>query len=301
VSKIAKAKNLPQWCADIISNPPRSGEGFHNWLFLAARALWKCGRGENDIRALLENAADGCGRRVTAHEIDDAIKNSQTNAFQGNPANQWRPWPAFNPEKRKSAIANGYGLADLWESSPLQLEDNAVHTETIIDRLFPGNPLLCVGKSMSEFDTRTREQWRGDLWSMALIVPSPMTERIGLTRDRPPKKSAHALSITGPRRFLVIEQDRGTLDEQAAVLLHLAIERHAPLAIAVHSGGKSIHGWFYCAGRSEELLRRFMEYAVEIGADRTLWTRSQFARMPDGRRDNGRRQRVYFLSPEAVK
>jgi hypothetical protein len=87
MSDIAKA-SLPQWCIDIIANPPRSGEGFHNWLFRAARALWKCGRIENDIRAILENAADGCGRRVTAHEIDDAIKNSQTNGFQVNPANQ---------------------------------------------------------------------------------------------------------------------------------------------------------------------------------------------------------------------
>ncbi len=55
---------LPQWCADILSNPPRSGEGFHNWLFRAARGLWKCGRDENDIREVLENAAATCGRPV---------------------------------------------------------------------------------------------------------------------------------------------------------------------------------------------------------------------------------------------
>ena len=41
----------------IISSPPRSGEGFHNWLFRAARSLWKCGRHENDIREFLQNAA----------------------------------------------------------------------------------------------------------------------------------------------------------------------------------------------------------------------------------------------------
>jgi hypothetical protein len=49
---------LPQWCADIISSPPRSGEGFHNWLFRAARALWKCGRDENDIREILKKRSD---------------------------------------------------------------------------------------------------------------------------------------------------------------------------------------------------------------------------------------------------
>jgi hypothetical protein len=68
--------------------------------------------------------------------------------------------------------------------------------------------------------------------------PSPMTARTGRTQES--KQSAHTLESTGSRRFLVIEQDKGTLDDQAAVLLHLAAR--APLALGVHSGSKSIHG-----------------------------------------------------------
>jgi hypothetical protein len=124
-----------------------------------------------------------------------------------------------------------------------------------------------------------------------------MTKRTGLTQEG--KESAHALSITGPRRFLVVEQDHGTIDEQAAVLLHLA--EHAPLALAVHSGGKSIQGWFYSAAQLEEKLRSFMQYFVSLGADPAPWCRSQFVRMPDGTRDNGKRQAVYFFNPEAVR
>jgi hypothetical protein len=97
----------------------------------------------------------------------------------------------------------------------------------------------------------------------------------------------------------VIEQDSGTPDEQASVMVHLA--KIAPLVLAVHSGSKSIHGWFYCKGRPEEQLRRFMNYAVRLGADRSTWTRSQFVRMPDGTRDNGNRQSVYFFNPEVLK
>ena len=85
----------------------------------------------------------------------------------------------------------------------------------------------------------------------------------------------------------------------AALLLHLA--ERAPLALAVHSGGKSLHGWFYCAGVPEERVRRTFQYAVSLGADQANWTRSQFARMPDGLRENGRRQTVYFLNPGVVK
>src|SRR3984893_16074038 len=109
------------------------------------------------------------------------------------------------------------------------------HSEEIIDALFPGNPLLCAGRSNRDFATLSRQDWRGKLSALQFIVPNPMTARIGHTQEG--KQSAHTLEATGGRRFLVIEQDAGTSDEQAAVLLHLA--ERAPLAIAVHSGSKS--------------------------------------------------------------
>src|SRR5206468_2954769 len=154
-------------------------------------------------------------------------------------------------------------LVDLWEASPVRFEDNESHAEKIIDALFPGDPLLCVGRSNYDFATRSREEWRGKLGALQFVVPTPMTARIGRTQEG--KESAHAFESTGPRRFLVIEQDSEIIDEQAAMLLHLA--ERAPLTVAVHSGGKSIHGWFYCVGQPEEKLRRFMQYAVSLGAD----------------------------------
>ena len=129
-----------------------------------------------------------------------------------------------------------------------------------------------------------------------------MTTQTGRTqtgRTQDGKESEHTLENTGPRRFLVIEQDQGTIDEQAAILLHLAERR--PMALAVHSGSKSLHGWLFCQGRSEERLQEFMRYAVTLGADRAMWTRSQFVRMPDGTREGGNRQTVYFFNPERVK
>ena len=123
-----------------------------------------------------------------------------------------------------------------------------------------------------------------------------MTATTGITQEG--RESEHTLSNTGPRRFLIVEQDGGGADEQAAVLLHLA--RRAPLALAVHSGGKSIHGWFFCEGQSEERLRKFMRYAVTLGADPATWTRSQFVRMPGGTRDNGRPQTIYFFNPDIL-
>jgi hypothetical protein len=65
----AKLRLLPRWTADILNNPPRSGEGFHGWLFRAARALWICGRTEEDIRATLENSATTCVGRTGAGSL----------------------------------------------------------------------------------------------------------------------------------------------------------------------------------------------------------------------------------------
>jgi hypothetical protein len=131
--------------------------------------------------------------------------------------------------------------------------------------------------------------------------------------------SAHSLANTGPRRFFIVEfdfdanrcseearviaklekQGRDVRDLCAVLLLHLA--EIAPLAVAVYGGGKSLHGWFYCAGIAEQRVLRLFRYAVSLGADPANRNRSQFTRMPGGLRENGRRQTVYFLNPAVVK
>jgi hypothetical protein len=200
-------------------------------------------------------------------------------------------WPPKDVARIEAIARADVGLADLWEASPVRIEDNQPRSEEIIDRLFPGKPLLCCGRSQSDFDTKPREDWRGQLAQLQLIVPSPMSAVEGVTKEGKP--SRHTLANTGPRRFLVCEFDGGDLDQQAAVLLHLA--GYAPMVLALHSGGKSIHGWFFVHGQPDAKIEKFFRYAVSLGADPRMWTRSQFVRMPDGTRDNGKRQTVYFL------
>src|SRR6266496_1339684 len=225
-------------------------------------------------------------------------------------------WINQNFELIEALAATGNGLVDLWEASPVRLECNQPNTDDIIDVLFPGNPLLCCGWNRHRFDTRARTRWY-KLHDLQFIVPNPMAALRGLTQQH--KLSAHSLSNTGVRRFLIVEFDfdasnspeearllgrlategRDVRDLCAALLLHLA--EKAPLALVVYSGGKSLHGWFYCAGVAEEKVSRIFRYAVYLGADRANWNISQFARMPDGLRDNGNRQTVYFFNPGLVK
>jgi len=294
----AVASYLPRFIRDLLASPTRRGEGLNLWLYRVARLLHAY-RDRQEIIELLRAAT--AGEPIKYGEIERAVDRSAATAWKPGQPPQYAPqasaWPKVNDEQREAVLAAGGSLVDLWEISPVRFQDNEPRTEEIIDALFPSNALLCAGRNNCEFATRSRSEWRGELDALQLIVPSPMTARIGHTQEG--KESAHALSITGPRRFLVIEQDAGPIDEQAAVLLHLA--ERAPLAIAVHSGSKSIHGWFYCVGQPEEKLRAFMQYAVSLGADQATWTRSQFVRMPDGRRDNGRRQTLYFFNPDVLK
>ena len=293
-------RGLPPFLSELLDAQPRAGEGVHAWLFRVARHL-HAHLPAVDIIHLLEQRVATCGRRVSRKEIEDAVSNSLKCAWQPSPGCQSTSkspakWPGVKTEQRAAIIRDGNGLADLWEASPVRIEDNVAHTEAIIDRLFPGNPLLCCGKSKRQFDTRTREEWRGKLGAFQHIVPSPMSAKTGLTKGG--KTSAHSLNNTGARRFLIVEFDSGTNDEQAALLLHLATR--APMVLAMHSGGRSLHGWFYCAGRGEDVLRRFFSYSVSLGADPVMWTCFQFGRMPDGTRDNGKRQTIYFFNPNPI-
>jgi hypothetical protein len=110
-------------------------------------------------------------------------------------------WLAPNFELIEAIAQAGGGLVDLWESSPIRLDSNQADTDQIIDILFPGNPLLCCGWSRHRFDTRPRNRWY-KLNDLQFIVPNPMTALRGLTQEG--RMSAHTLSNTGMRRFLLL-------------------------------------------------------------------------------------------------
>lgn len=295
-AKKNQPNTLPQFLIELLHNPPQAGDGVHSWIYRAARQL-HAHLPAPEIVALLERCLANCGRHVPRSEILAAVQNSLPCAWRpdGKTAQPFTPvpkWPAVNSDQRAAIIRDGSGLVDLWELSSIRFADNDQHTEEIIDRLFPGNSLLCCGESNSVFDTKPRDGWRGEMSALALIVPSPMSAITGQTKDG--RESKHTLANTGPRRFLICEFDHGTTDEQAALLLHLGT--FAPLVCAVHSGGKSLHGWFLVAGQLEDKVLKFFRYAVSLGADPATWTRSQFVRMPDGTRDNGKRQTVFYTN-----
>lgn len=293
-----KNGELPSFLKDLLSTAPQHGGGFHQWMFSVSRHLHEH-RTEAEIFAILTAAAAGCGRHVPEREILEAIKGAWPHRWQPGQktTTEAKPAPTW-PKRDKNSIAeiaaaDPDALAKLRDSSPVQISPELHDPECLLERLFPGNPLICVGFSAREFFTAPRDSFKGTLEAFQLITPSPMSALTG-TRKSDGKPSAHCLNNTGARTYLVVECDQGNRDTQAAVIRHLA--KTAPLAMVVDSGGKSLHAWFHCKGQPEDRLRGFFRVAVTLGGDPATWTRSQFVRMPLAIRDNGKLQTVHFFN-----
>ena len=271
--------------------------GTHRWAFLAALRCKEAGISELEADQLIEGQEGSMPRYFKPGEVADAVASAYGTGLRAH-----RKWPKIDRAKRRPIISQGAGLKTLQEASGSRSPSEERLTEGIIDLLFPGNPLLCVGQSVWIFSTKEREKWRGRLSGRQFIVPSPMSTSTGITKNG--HESPKSDDNTGDRRFLVIEQDKIDgkdipRDEQEAVLVHLSTL--LPLVLAVSSGGKSVHGWFLCEGAVESDLREFMEYAVSLGADSATWTKSQFVRMPDGTRENAKRQEILYFNPSSLK
>jgi hypothetical protein len=288
---------LPAWARQLLASCPRAGKGVHGWLFTAALKLNRVVSDKDELIRMLREATASCGREVSDAELGNAVYNSARIANgQPDERSAGPRWPALDPLRVKAALENGLKLSDLQAASPVHLTGDEPHTDEIIDALFPGNVLLCAASRKERSYTRPREQWRGFLQKQQFIVPSPMSAMHGLTQAG--ERSMRTLANTSPRRFLVVEFDRGEFDQHAKLLTHL--RDFLPLVLVVHSGNKSLHGWFYCVGQPDERIEKFFRYAVSLGADPATWTLCQLVRMPDGTRENGKRQHVVYFNPKGV-
>lgn len=304
----------------IVESCPIAGNGVNNWLFTAALKLHRMKIDPEVIEQLLDEATADCGRAMKPDEIERAVRNSGPDALKNRP---WRrKWPLRNYEQIEAIGLDGVRLSELEQQSPVRLDGSENHAESIIDSLFPGDPLLCACRSLNFVLTRPRTEWSGFLSRQQFIVPSAMIKRKGRTQDG--KLSPRSLENVGARKFLVVEFDFVESDDvgypspaapmlqrlaaQGVSVLDLCAALHAqlselrPLTLVVHSGGKSLHGWYPCDGdKEQDLMHRFMRYAVSLGADPATWTKIQFVRMPDGVRENGNRQRVVYFDPAVLK
>ena len=289
---------LPPQCQRRLNSCPQAGDGVHDWIGSTALSLANYLDDPRQIVQLLLEYSSGCGRHVPAREVNDAV-NSAMVMVQGEQnaetSDLSRPkWPELHPGLKKRADAEEFTLADLRCSSPVVCFQ--ADPLLVLNRLFSSEDLVCLAADIRSPVTKPLQEAVPDLRQMRLVVPSPMSSRSGLTKTGQP--SARCLSNVGPVRFLVVEFDSGSFDEQAGYIRFLS--QYAPLALVVNSGSKSLHGWFNLQDWSEEDRRHFFELGVMLGADKATWCPCQMVRCPFGRRENGNLQDVVFFDPSVL-
>ena len=202
-------------------NPkPCPEEGRHKWVFYAACLAVEAGMADEEaaeqIEALMTRAPN------PASEVEDALASAR-----GGRRSRSTRWAPKDPVAIHRIEEQGPTLRELMSRSPVPILFGASsRAEELVDFLFPGNPRLCIGQGDDDFYTARRRTLRGRLHLYDLIVPSPMLAQRGLTKKG--RLSFHSEANTGPRRYIVVEFDTGSLDQQAALLWHLA--QSAPLA-----------------------------------------------------------------------
>lgn len=287
-----------------IDSPPL--HGVHTWTLTAARQCQIQGIDPSHAHYLIAAFEPQLRRKFQPNEVHNAIETAYSTTLPERPED--RAWKkkheaqARRPKKpeRKSdwqqsrtdliAKMNRVDPIDLWESSPIQIDDGFTQ-DFCLETLFPDpEGLVCVGKSAFEFHTANWRQFK-DLSALQFIVPCYMLSKYGLTQQG--KKSMHCLDNCGPRRFAVCDFDEPSSDHHSSIIWHL--KQSFDLVMALSSGGKSLHAWFNIPADEED---DFWKQAVPLGADPALMrNRSSFVRMPLGMRDTGKRQGVLYLDP----
>jgi hypothetical protein len=198
-------------------------------------------------------------------------------------------WPKRSPELVQHVCAT---------TKSIPLSEPKLTAWDVLQELWPASALLCCGPSQAQARTQARDKWVDTAGAMQFIVPNNMSAAWGVTSDG--RESPRCLTNTGPREWLVIECDTTSIEDQARILAFLS--KGLPLGMVVHSGGKSLHGWFRCQGLEDHDhdLRPFFRLAVKLGADAHTWPRCQWVRMPGGiRQPEGVRQKVVYWNPKA--
>ena len=322
---------VPEWLETFLGTCPRSSNGVHQWLAAATHRTFAYLDSQEQVKVLRWAMRD-CGRDPQPHEIEHTVENIRRKRAKGEAnGSVYQAWPPRAYEEIDQLVCQGITAAELRRRSPYRIP--RVSPWRWIKRLFPANSFLCLSREEPRgtdaqgvpvfariWDTRLRDGWRyRGLKNYPLIVPNVAKKCSGLTQDG--RESTRCNEMFPARRFLTIEFDfslrdrsgrnetewaswickwekrgRSTRDACAALLWHL--REYAPLALVVWSAGKSLQGWFSARGEPEHHLRRFMEYAHGLGADRATWTRCQLVRTPEAVRANGNRQSVQYFDSD---
>ncbi len=278
--------------------PPR--EGIHTSLFKFSCECAREGLSQEEAARLIE---EGLQRHPARRDPDDreincAVKDAFTAVWGGcnEGAGGGNVLESYCKESAEEAFyKRKLSESDLEQLSPQSLPQTPTEA---ITALFSDQELVNLATGPKRSVTRSAFEWRnmGNLTEFSLMVPHPMSDRQGITKDgrlhRP-----RTVSNTGPRKWVVAEFDSPPRDWQPSLIFELAEIAEQQPSVVIWSGNKSLHAWFAIGDASPDAVGAFESEATRLGADRALMgdgRRCQLVRTPMALRDNGTIQRVLF-------
>ena len=271
--------NLP------ISPCPESGEGVHKWVYHVCCVFLEAGNSVEDAEGYCEEHAT---RALQLNEVSNACASLKKTGITKRKS--WeKPQPEYLAFVKRTAEGGLYQSLVNRLTLPRAEE---IDCYGALKLLFGEHTLLCCGADQSKFRTAPLYFFKDKCEGLQFIVPSPMSSIWAETQGG--ERSQHTLNNTGPRKYLVVEFDKGEHADHAAFLHNL--NRIIPITMVVHSGNKSLHGWFHVEGMPEAKQVGFFDEATKLGADTATWNKSLFVRMPDGTRENGKRQSILYFN-----
>ncbi|MEI7903314.1 MAG: hypothetical protein WCK89_23995 [bacterium] len=283
---------------ELLSSPPQAGDT-HRWLARVASGMLDVfERGE--CREFLRECCDRfvAHRRIPDREIDAAVSLAYDGSREGAAA---RPkevnWPAFMYEATVFSVRD---VAPLFDGTA----DTGMTADEALALLFKPGELVCACWRCETAVAWPLEQWLPRAGSAQFLCVNPLAGPSGTTVDGKP--SVRCQSNIALRRWLVAEFDDPRMDRSMQARIATVLARCGfPFVLAVDSGGKSLHCWFFCEGAAPRDLAMFFATACAMGADRTRWDTCGWLRMPGGTRYKSdgsqvKQRIVYFKKLERV-
>ena len=203
-------------------------------------------------------------------------------------------WSKLGGEILRAAITStGITTADLWEASPVRLPVTANgHFEYFLRHLWAANEILWMGQLFDSGKPRHSANFkRADQWLQLGKAPGPLTCPWVFIEGAISRCKEQAAR----RQFLVLESDKLTQTETASVFWWLKEKMQLRLRAVIHSGNKSLHGWFDLPAKTQ--LNELEAALPHTGFDPKLFAPSQPCRLPGWHRTDkaAELQRLLYL------
>ena len=199
-----------------------------------------------------------------------------------------------------------------------QEKPGKVKTLEVIGKMFDPNDIINIQFSALETGTLIKSGDLSDFLTTSsrkigeykFLNPSIFKDVKGCINPNSPDKkiSKRCNANVKKRHWMVLEFDPDSAkskeeqqeDSERFNGFAMMMANHAPLLMALDTGGKSTHYWFNAKGLNPKVHRAFFNIACAHGADPRLSVKSQIARMPNvpAEKEGRRAQKMIYFNPQ---